>query len=146
MYNADMEGNNQRKEIQEAIVAGQRAMSALNDVEGSLSTARGMGIWDMLGGGFISGMLKHSNLEKANAKMETARRELANFAKEVRDVNLSCNYNVPLTFDGFTKFFDYFCDGILVDALVQMRMAESAKEISRIKAEVQNTLNYLYSL
>ena len=135
-----MEENVWKREIQEAIVAGQRALTALNDVEGSLKTAQGMGIWDILGGGFISGMLKHSNLDKANAKMEIAKRELENFSKEVRDVNL------PITFDGFTKFFDYFCDGILVDALVQVRMSESAKEIRRIKTEVQNTLNYLYQI
>ena len=141
-----MEENVWRKEVQEAIVAGQKALAALNDVEGSLKTAQGMGIWDMFGGGFISGMLKHSNLDKANAKMEIAKRALERFSKEVRDVNLTYNCNVPITFDGFTKFFDYFCDGILVDALVQMRMAESAKEISRIKTEVQNTLNYLYQM
>ena len=60
-----MEENVWKREIQEAIVAGQRALTALNDVEGSLKTAQGMGIWDILGGGFISGMLKHSNLDKA---------------------------------------------------------------------------------
>ncbi|MCF2643674.1 MAG: hypothetical protein SO160_05300 [Lachnospiraceae bacterium] len=141
-----MEENVWKREIQEAIVAGQRALTALNDVEGSLKTAQGMGIWDILGGGFISGMLKHSNLDKANAKMEIAKRELENFSKEVRDVNLTYHCNVPITFDGFTKFFDYFCDGILVDALVQVRMSESAKEIRRIKTEVQNTLNYLYQI
>lgn len=136
----------QRKEIAEAINAGQRALAALNDVEGSLNTARGFGVWDMLGGGFISGMLKHSNLKTANEKMERARRELENFSREVKDVNLYCNSNIAVSFDGFTKFFDYFCDGILVDALVQMRMSESANELRRIKQEVQNTLNYLYSL
>lgn len=141
-----MEDYREGKEIAEAINAGERALRALNDVEGSLNTARGFGVWDMLGGGFISGMLKHSNLENANQKMEIARCELDKFSKEVRDVNVCCNCNVPITFDGFTKFFDYFCDGILVDALVQMRMSESANEIKRIKNEVQNALNYLYSL
>lgn len=141
-----MNDGNRQKEIEEAINAGERAMRALNDVEGSLNTARGFGVWDMLGGGFLSGMLKHSNLRSADEKMALAKRELENFAREVRDINLCCDCNVPIAFDGFTKFFDYFCDGILVDVLVQKRMADSAEELRKLKTQVQNTLNYLYSL
>ena len=47
------------KEIDEAINAGNRALNALNDAQSNLSMARGMGVWDMLGGGLISGVIKH---------------------------------------------------------------------------------------
>lgn len=47
-------------EIREAIDAGNRALDALDEALGHLKTARGLGVWDMLGGGFLSSLLKHS--------------------------------------------------------------------------------------
>ena len=44
-------------EIREAIDAGNRAMDALDEALGHLKTAHGLGIWDMLGGGFFSSFL-----------------------------------------------------------------------------------------
>ena len=41
-------------EIREAIDAGNRALDALDEALGHLKTARGLGVWDMLGGGFLS--------------------------------------------------------------------------------------------
>ncbi len=45
----------QIREIDEAIFAGQKAYQAICEAESHLSSARGFGIWDMLGGGFVSG-------------------------------------------------------------------------------------------
>ena len=57
-------------EIREAIDAGNRAMDALDEALGHLKTAHGLGIWDMLGGGFFSTMLKHSKIDQAQQELE----------------------------------------------------------------------------
>mgnify|MGYP004493954005 CR=1 FL=1 len=62
-------------EIREAIDAGNRAMDALDEALGHLKTARGLGIWDMLGGGFFSSFLKHSKMDDAQRAKQYAQQE-----------------------------------------------------------------------
>ena len=128
----------QRVEIAEAIEAGNRALSALNEVERHISTARGLGIWDMLGGGLISGMLKHSKMNDADRAMQQARIELERFQKELKDVQIY--YDVAIKFDGFTRFADYFFDNVLVDFLVQTKIAETLNQVKNIKQQVSDTI------
>ena len=134
--------SDQRIEIQEAIDAGNRALAALNRVDGSISTARGLGVWDILGGGFISGMMKHAKLDDAQRDMELAQRELERFNRELQDVNTY--YNVSIRFDGFSRFADYFLDGLLVDFIVQDKIAKTQTEVRNIINQVQDTLDNLY--
>jgi hypothetical protein len=60
------------REIEEAIQAGKTALQALDDAERNISSARSFGVWDMLGGGFLSSMLKHSKMDEAQRCMERA--------------------------------------------------------------------------
>ena len=79
----------QLREVEEAIFAGQRAYQAICEAESHLSSARGFGIWDMLGGGFVSGLLKHSQMDDAQRCVNQASMELQRFQKELSDLNMS---------------------------------------------------------
>ncbi len=52
-------------EINEAIEAGQDAQMRLRRIQETLRSAKGWGIYDLLGGGLISGMMKRIRMEKA---------------------------------------------------------------------------------
>lgn len=132
------------KEINEAIVAGERAINSLNDAEEFLSSAGGWGIWDMLGGGFISSMIKHSKMDDAQRSIERAQYELQNFSKELRDVQMNGAYQV--NFDGFTKFIDVFCDNFFVDLMVQSKIREAQRNVAETKEKVKNIINQLKSM
>lgn len=132
------------REVNEALIAGERALTALSEAENSLSKARGYGVWDMLGGGLISGMLKHSKIDKAQEQMETAKRELKRFRKELGDVDMSCD--VQINFDNFSKFADYFFDGFLVDFMVQRRIKDSQEQVAKMKSQVQDAIKKLRQL
>ena len=54
----------ERREINEAVVAGERALGSLRTAKSKLDSARAWGIYDMLGGGFLSSMIKHGQLVK----------------------------------------------------------------------------------
>ena len=99
-------------EIREAIDAGNRAMDALDEALGHLKTAHGLGIWDMLGGGFFSSFLKHSKMDDAQRAMQYAQQELQNFSRELADVQMALDFQV--NFDGMIRFFDMFCDDVPV--------------------------------
>ena len=104
-------------EIREAIEAGNRALDALDEAMGHLKTARGLGVWDMLGGGFLSSLLKHSKMDDAQQAMQYAQQELQDFSRELADVQMYVD--VQVNFDGLTRFVDMFCDSFFVDWMVQ---------------------------
>lgn len=53
------------REIQEAIEAADVALNHLERAKRSLSSASGWGLFDTLGGGFISGLIKHGKMNDA---------------------------------------------------------------------------------
>ena len=69
----------ERKEVNEAIAAGQRALTSLQAAEAQLGSARGWGIFDMLGGGLITDLVKHSKIHDAQYYLETAKADLKVF-------------------------------------------------------------------
>lgn len=128
-------------EIDEAIVAGRNAIAALQRAESALQSARSFGFWDLLGGGFISGMLKHSRMRDAQYEMENAQRELARFRKELADVQLTGTINIE--FDGAIKFFDLFFDNFFVDLMVQSRIKEMIANLQQTRYQVEDAVQRL---
>ena len=136
-----MDIQRRNKEISEAIEAGKRAWKALDKAESCLDSARGFGIWDMVGGGFLSSALKHSKVDDAQKYMEKAQRELSNFSRELRDVQMYGEIRVD--FGGLVKGFDMFCDSFLVDVLVQSKINENRKNVREAKRRVENAVSQL---
>jgi hypothetical protein len=129
------------REIDEAIQAGRTAMQALDDAERNISSARSFGVWDILGGGFISSMMKHSKMDEAQRCMERAQYALQTFRKELSDIQMEADLKVNS--DGLTKFFDIWCDNFLVDLMVQSKIKEAQENIRQAKRNVQETINRL---
>lgn len=129
---------NQEREIQEAEAAGSQALSVADSILSSLSDAEGWGTWDLLGGGALSAMAKHSALDEAQEQVEALQKALRRFQTELADVQ-QVNLNLDLRMDGFLRFADYFFDGLLADWAAM-------DHIERCKGQVQNTRNQIISL
>lgn len=140
MYNA--ERNN--REIEEALAAGRAALDSLNRVNQSLSSAKGFGIWDMLGGGFVSGMLKHSKIDSASAEMENAKMLLGKFQKELRDVSMHPDMHIDI--GSFAVFADFFLDNIVSDWYVQSKINQSKEQVEEAIEHVKTALNNLENM
>ena len=67
------------REKQEAIEAGERALRSLRQAKSDLNSARGWGIYDLLGGGMISTLIKHSRMNHAEDNINQAKWELQKF-------------------------------------------------------------------
>ena len=125
-------------EINEAYAAGERALQSLYAAQDYLRSAGNWGIFDMLGGGFISTMAKRSKMRDANACMEQAQYDLQRFQQELRDVT-----SIPglyLEMDDFLGFADYFFDGFLADLLVQSRIREAQEKVDTAIEQVHLAL------
>ncbi len=130
MTSIDME-----KEIREARAAGIRALNSLRQAQKHLDSARGWGIFDMLGGGMISSLVKHSKLGDAQRCVEQAQYDLRDFCRELEDVNLP-----DVRIDDLLTFADFFFDGFLADFLVQQRINEARAQIDRACRQVEDVL------
>lgn len=123
------------KELREAINAGKDALSSLDLVEEKLNSARNWGTWDILGGGLISNMAKHSAINEANNIAKTAQVDLKKFKKELSDVNEFTSIQVNLS--SFASFADFFFDGILSDWFVQSKIKDSLNNVNAAMREIE---------
>ena len=127
-----------RREIQEAIYAGERALSSLGAAQANLNSAKNWGILDLFGGGFITDMFKHSKMGNAASCMEEAKRDLQIFERELRDVNVSMNLRMEI--GGFLTFADFFFDGLVADYLVQSKIADARAQVDEAIHRVESLL------
>lgn len=82
------------KERQEAISADERALCSLKKARDCLASARGWGIYDILGGGLISSLIKHGRMNEAEEYLLAAKYDLRRFEKELRDLDEFENINL----------------------------------------------------
>ena len=70
-----------RREMKEALDAGERALSSLRNAQEKLNSAGNWGLFDMFGGGLFSTIMKRSKMDDAQQLMEAAKSDL-NDSKE----------------------------------------------------------------
>ena len=125
------------REINEAVLAGERALNSLREAKSKLNSARAWGVYDILGGGMISSIVKHSKVNDANEWLEQANRDLRRFAKELRDVP---GEEIYVQAGDLASTLDIFFDNIFSDFIVQNRINEAREEIDRLINRVQATV------
>ena len=132
----------QMDEIDEAIAAGRRALDAAQSVMDSLRSAGNWGTWDMLGGGLISDMAKHSHLDTAQRKVEQLQVALRRFNTELADVG-SIRADIQVSVDGFLRFADYFFDNLFTDWAVMDRIRQSENQVVSTMRQLDSILQRL---
>lgn len=134
----------QKKELREAISAGSAALSTAGQVLSSLDSAEGWGTWDLLGGGLISDLAKHSHLDDAQGAIEHLQSQLRRFKTELADVTIHADMQVNV--DGFLRFADYFFDGLFADWAVLDKISQSQSQVHQTKGQIENVLSRLNSM
>lgn len=130
-----------RKELEEAINAGENALFSLRKAKDNLDSAKNWGIWDLFGGGFITDMIKHSKLNNASSYMEDARHDLKVFQRELRDVNSNIEFGLDI--GDFLTFADFFFDGIIADYMVQSKINNARNQVDEAIVRVEAILRQL---
>ena len=126
------------KERREAVYAGERALDSLYEAQNQLRKARNWGIYDILGGGFLSSLIKHSKIDNARSCIERAKYDLQSFSRELQDVS----YDLDVDIGGFLTFFD-FMDSFFADILVQSRISNASRRVDEAIDKVQEILSSL---
>ena len=134
----------QKKELCEATSAGNAALSTARQVLDSLDSAEGWGTWDLLGGGLLADMAKHSHLDEAQGAIERLQSQLRRFKTELADVTIHVDMQVNV--DGFLRFADYFFDGLFTDWAVMDKISRSQSQVQSTKNQIAQVLSRLNSM
>ena len=125
-----------RREMKEAIDAGERALRTLRSAQEKLK-------FDMLGGGLFSTIMKRSKMDDAKNLMESAKMDLKRFQKELKDVNIPLDLRMEV--GSFLSFADFFFDGFVADYLVQSKISDAKEQVSDAIYKVESILKELKS-
>ena len=109
-----------------------------------MDSAEGWGTWDLLGGGLISDIAKHSHLDEAQSKVQNLQSELRRFKTELSDVTINADMQVSV--DGFLRFADYFFDGLFADWAVMDKISQSKSSVQSTKSQIESVLSRLRSM
>lgn len=129
------------KELIEAIGAGYDAIHRLDAIEDSLSSAQGWGVYDLMGGGVVSSIVKHSHIEQAQEQIGDAQYDLRRFQKEVKDVQKM--EDIELDISAGLSFMDIMFDNLFSDFMVQQKVNTSLDHVRTVISGVNVILDDL---
>ena len=128
-----------RKEINEALTEGRRALDLADDALNYMDAARKWNRFDMIGGdSMFTTFEKHSYLDSAQSAVEYLQAQLRRFKAELADVEISANIDVRI--DGFMRFADYFFDSIFTDMAIANRIEEGMDSINHTRNEISRAM------
>ena len=134
----------QRRELREAVSAGEAARNTADAILSSLGSAEGWATWDLVGGGLISDLAKHGHLDDAQQMVEQLQVQLRRFKTELPDVTIQADLQISI--DGFLRFADYFFDGLFADWMVLDRIGQSQSQTQETRNQIQLVLDRLEAL
>ncbi|WP_408009770.1 hypothetical protein ACJROX_05575 [Pseudalkalibacillus sp. A8] len=128
-------------ELNEAISAGNLVDQSLGNAVEFLEKAKGWGTFDLLGGGTISGAIKHNHIDRATEYIHQAQSRMRQFQKELSDIEGEADIQVNIP--GLLKFADFFFDGLISDWMVQGRIEESLDQTKAHHGQINAILSDL---
>ena len=131
-----------KKEVREAIQAGEAALESMEKARKELGSARNWGLFDIFGGGMLSTFVKHSKMDDASYYMEEAKRSIAVFERELKDVSLSADFSIEV--GSFMRFVDIFMDNVFVDFMVQSQINDAITSLDQVSDQIKSILEKLY--
>lgn len=99
-----------------------------------MESARGWGIWDMLGGKFVTTLMKHHRIDQGREHLDVASRALRRRKTELKQLSLSANLAPDI--GGFAVFSDFVFDDIFSALYVQGKIQE-------LRQQIESTLRQL---
>lgn len=124
-----------QKELAEAIDAGYTVLAKLSAAERELSSAQGWGMYDIIGGGMVSSMIKHSHIDQAQGKLADFQRDLERFQKEVKDVRTM--EPIELKLSAGISFMDIAFDNFITDFMVQSKIDTTLESVQMVIERIQ---------
>ena len=124
-------------QVEKALSTVNRLIPLVEEAESHFKSARNWSIFDVLGGGLIVDLIKHSKLNKAANSMNEIDFLMRQLRTELGSIATPNDYRMNV--GGFLTFADFFFDGIFADAYMASKIMSSLDEVQKLK-------NKLYAL
>lgn len=124
-----------RREVQEAMDAGQQVMDQIQRIEASIRSASNWGMVDMFSDSFISDVAKYSKMDDAQSQLRELNRLLRDYARELKDLDVHMNISADL--GGGMRFADIFFDNFLTDAMAMRRIDGIKRQVQQVRGQVE---------
>lgn len=118
-------------QINQALSLTDQLISELDQAERQLSSARNWGFLDVLGGGLITDLIKHSKLNNAKLSMERVNYLLQELKRVLGGISMPSDYSMNV--GGFETFADFFFDSGIVDVYMTAKIMSSLNEVRNLK-------------
>lgn len=109
--------------------------SVLDEAMRKFKSARNWGFIDILGGGFLTDLIKHSKIASASNDMGEVQRLLGVLQAQLGNVSFPNDYRMQL--GGFSTFADFLFDGAIFDIYMQSKIMKSIDELQRLYGKLQ---------
>ena len=131
-------------QINEALSLTNQILRYVEDAEHALSSARNWGFFDVLGGGFITDLIKHSKLNRARESMDQVNYLMQRLQQLLGSLQLPSDYRMQI--GNFATFADFFFDGLFADAYMVSKIMESLDQVRNLKNRLYQLKNRLESI
>lgn len=119
------------KELKEARSAADMAIAKIDCGLSQLESASSWGIFDILGGGLFSSLVKRNKIGQANLSLEEISVSLKALNKELSDVDISLPDAIPDRLSD--ELFDLVFDNIFTDIRVQGEIKENLVALKELR-------------
>lgn len=128
-------------QINQALSLTDQLILELDQAERQLSSARNWGFLDVLGGGLITDLIKHSKLNNAKLSMERVNYLLQELKRVLGGISMPGDYSMNV--GGFETFADFFFDSGIVDVYMTAKIMSSLNEVRSLKNRCYELRNKL---
>ena len=129
-------------QVNQALNLTNQLIAELDQAERQLSSARNWGFLDVLGGGLIVDLIKHSKLNNAKSSMDRVNYLLQELRHVLGGISMAGDYSMNV--GGFETFADFFFDSGIVDVYMTAKIMSSLNEVRNLKNrcyELRDKLN-----
>ena len=126
-------------QVTEAVSLINQILVYVEDAESYLSSARTWGIFDALGGGLFTDIIKHSKVSKARNSMEEVTCLMQRLQRLLGSMQVPVDYRMEI--GNFATFADFFFDGIIADVYMLNKIMQSLDTVRDLKHRL-NDLKY----
>ena len=125
---------NNLKEINDVQLIINQILPLIDEAENKFRKARNWGFFDILGGGFITDLIKHSNLGAASDIMNRINYLLHDLQRELQEVVIPTDFSMNTA--SFSTFADFVFDGILADVYMQSKIMTSMEQVRELRSRL----------
>ena len=118
-------------QVNQALILTDQLIAELDQAERQLTSARNWGFLDVLGGGLITDLIKHSKLNNAKSSMDRVNYLLQELRRALGGISMAGDYSMNVS--GFETFADFFFDSGIVDVYMTAKIMSSLNEVRNLK-------------